>query len=148
MTFSVLFIAPEDSFRQQLSVLLAAQGHDVREESDPEEGIRVLADQGAEVVLYVSARSSDEDLRHLARLRDIAPGAGIILLEHDGSVDFAIQARRRGVTDDLLIPFELSELLDRIDSAGRHSRAMAERSRAKMDETENGSPKSLEEDGQ
>lgn len=148
MTFSVLFIAPEDSFRQQLSVLLAAQGFDVRQESDPEEGIRSLTDQGAEVVLYVSTESSEEDLRHLARLRDTAPEAGILLLEHGGSVDFAIQARRQGVTDDLLIPFELSDLLEKIEAAGRHARAMAERSQAAEHETENGSSKRLEEDGQ
>jgi FixJ family two-component response regulator len=37
-------------------------------------------------------------------------------------VDFAMQARRHGVFDDILIPFEMSDLLARIEQAGRAAR--------------------------
>jgi len=121
MRLNVLFIATEDSFRRQLSVLLAAEGLAVTEESDPEEGVRVLTDQGADVILYLSGHNPEKDLRRIQRMHDTAPRAGIILLEHGGNVDFAMEARRRGVTDDLLIPFELSELLDKIRAAGQRA---------------------------
>ena len=121
MRLNVLLIAHEDSFRQQLSVLLAAQGLAVTEEADPEEGVRVLTDQGADVVLYATGDSPEDDLRRIQRMHDTAPRAGIILLEHGGSVDFAMEARKRGVQDDLLIPFELSDRLSKIRSAGQRA---------------------------
>ncbi|BBD08011.1 response regulator [Desulfovibrio ferrophilus] len=122
MAYTVLFIAPEDSFRQQLSVLLAAQGLLVTEEADPEEAVRVLTDHGADVVLYATGESHEDDLRRIQRMHDAAPKAGIILLENGGSIDFVMEARKRGVWDDILIPFELTELLEKIRAAGKRAR--------------------------
>ncbi|MBU1003373.1 MAG: hypothetical protein KKE73_12745 [Proteobacteria bacterium] len=122
MDYSVLLIAPEDSFRRQLSVMLKAQGLMVIEEADPEEAVRVLTDQGADVVLYATHEPHEDDLRRIQRMHDTAPKAGLILLEGGGNVDFAMEARRRGVLDDILIPFELSDLLDKIRSAGERAR--------------------------
>lgn len=123
MEYTVLLIAPEDSFRQQLSVLLSAQGLLVAEEADPEEAVRVLTDQGADVVLYVAREPHEDDLRRIQRMHDATPKAGIILLEGGGNVDFAMEARRRGVLDDVLIPFELGDLLEKIHIAGKRARA-------------------------
>lgn len=123
MDYRVLIIAPDDSFRSQLAILLAADGLVVDEEADVDEAVRFLTDKGAEVVIFAAQGPDDEDLRRIARLHDAAPGTGIILLESGGNVDFAMAARRRGVLDDVLIPFELSELFEKIRAAGEHARS-------------------------
>lgn len=122
MDHHVLIIAPDDGFRSQLAILLSSRGLLVDEESDPEEAVRFLTDKGADVALFVARDAGDEDLGRIRRLHDAAPRTGIILLEHGGSVDFAMRARRGGIRDDVLIPFGLDELLEKIREAAPASR--------------------------
>lgn len=123
MDYRVLIIAPDDNFRSQLTILLAADGLVVDVEADVDEAVRFLTDKGAEVVLFAALGPDDEDLRRIGRLHDASPRTGIIMLESGGSVDFVMEARRRGVTDDVLIPFELSDLFDKIQAAGERARS-------------------------
>jgi DNA-binding NtrC family response regulator len=122
MDYRVLLIAPEDGFRHKVADRLTDCGLDVLAEADPDEAVRVLADRGAEVVLFAAGEEHDKDLALLTRLLAAAPRAGIILLEPGGDVDFAMQARRHGVFDDMLVPFEMADLLARIEQAGRAAR--------------------------
>ena len=123
MDYRVLIIAPDDGFRSQLAILLAARGLVVDEEADVEEAVRFLTDRGAEVALYAAQGPDDEDLRRIARLHDAAPDTGIIMLESGGNVDFAMEARRRGVTDDVLVPLDLGDLFAKIRAAGERARS-------------------------
>lgn len=117
----ILFIAPEDEFSRKVSGRLAEAGFDVTIEDDADEAVRFMADKGAEVVLLTAGDAPARDLQLLERLKNEAPDAGIVLLESGGDVDFAMEARKRGVVGDLLIPFEITDLLEIIRAAGRKS---------------------------
>ncbi|WP_461210576.1 hypothetical protein [Desulfocurvus sp. DL9XJH121] len=115
----VLILAPDDGFRSQLAFRLAAAGIVVDEEADTGEAVRFLTDRGADVILFLARECGDEDLGRIRRLADAAPKAGIILLESGGDVDFAMRARSQGVLDDMLVPFDVNELLHKIQGAGK-----------------------------
>lgn len=117
MQYSILLIAPEDGFRAKVAGRLADAGYAVAVEADSDDAVRQLADKGADVVLLAASGSSDKDLALLQRLMDAAPRAKIILLERGGDVDFVMEAKRRGVFDDILIPFEIRQLIQRIAAA-------------------------------
>ncbi len=113
----ILFIAGEDAFRDKVAGRLAQAGFAVTVESESDEAVRTLADKGAALVLLAASAQADKAIALIQRLRATAPQAPIILLEAGGDVDFVLRARRHGVYDDVLIPFEFSELLAKIEAA-------------------------------
>jgi len=120
MRSRILLIAPEDGFRHKVAGRLADAGLVVVTETDPDEAVRFLADKGANVVLFTASGTRDKDIALLHRLRNAAPSAAIIVLETGSNVDFAMQARQSGVFDEVLMPFEFSELLTKIEAAVAH----------------------------
>lgn len=113
----ILFIAPEDAFRLKVEGRLVQAGFAVHAEAEPDEAVRALADKGAAVVLLTASAQREKSIALLARLTAAAPKTPVILLEPGGDVDFVMRARDHGVFDEVLIPFEFSELLTKIEAA-------------------------------
>lgn len=118
MPITVLVYAGEEEFGQQVTSRLSAAGLTAHAETDADEAARFLADEGAAVILFVASDSNEQDLAAIRRFKNTKPDADIILLEREGNVDFVLEARKQGVLDNVLVPFDLAKLLSMINDAG------------------------------
>src|SRR6478672_108939 len=108
---NVLVVDDELGLRQTLSLILKAEGHDVRVACDGADALRQLADAPADLVLCDVRMPGLDGLGFLERYGASGGGALVIMMSAYGDDDAAVEAIRRGAYDFIAKPFRADQVL-------------------------------------
>ena len=123
MATKVLVIDDEEDYRIIIEDVLRGAGMEVRLARDGEEGLRMLVEKPAEVVLvdWMMPRMDGEQfcraMRGLPALKDIP----VLMLTVRQTADEELEALHFGVDDFVVKPFKAPELLARVRAALRRA---------------------------
>jgi DNA-binding NtrC family response regulator len=107
----VLVVDDEPLIRWSIAETLGAAGHQVTEAQDAASALKALADaSGPDVVLLDFRLPDSNDLDLLARIRQIAPAASVIMMTAFGTPDVTAGALKLGASRVLNKPFNMRDL--------------------------------------
>jgi DNA-binding NtrC family response regulator len=113
----VLVVDDEPLIRWSISETLGAAGHRVTEAEDAASALKALVDVREPDLVLLDFRLPDSsDLGLLARIRQIAPAATVILMTAFGSSDITAGALELGASRVLSKPFNMHDLDDIVRS--------------------------------
>jgi len=108
---NVLVVDDELGLRQTLTLILRAEGHDVRAASDGADALRQLAEAPADIVLCDVRMPGLDGLGFLERYGASRGSALVIMMSAYGDDDAAVEAIRRGAYDFIAKPFRADQVL-------------------------------------
>jgi two-component system nitrogen regulation response regulator GlnG len=111
MTARILVADDEDSLRWVLEKALRKAGYDVVAVADGDRALAAYEAEPHDVVLLDVRMPGLDGLSVLARLRERAPDAVVVVMTAHGTMDTAIQAMQRGAYDYLAKPFDLDDVM-------------------------------------
>ncbi len=111
MTGRILIVDDDESLRESLQLVLAAEGYETACAADAEAALGHLEISTPEVVLCDLRMPGMDGLELLPQLVRRLPEATVILMSAYGTAELAIEAMKRGAYDYLAKPFAPSELL-------------------------------------
>jgi two-component system response regulator AtoC len=111
MSDRILIVDDDDSLRDSLSMVLAAEGHDVLTACDGVRALEVIEKNPVDVVLSDLRMPGLDGLDLLPQIAQRLPGATIILMSAYGTEELALEAMRRGAYDYLAKPFQPADVL-------------------------------------
>src|SRR5258708_18030280 len=124
----VLIADDEDGLRWVLEKGLRQAGYEVTAVRDGDEALRAFSAAPFDLVFLDIRMPGTDGLTVLAKLRELAGDAHVIVMTAHGTMETAIQAMQRGAYDYLAKPFDLDEVLllaERALAAGRLTQDVA-----------------------
>ncbi len=123
MAISVLVIDDEEDYRIIIEDVLRSAGMDVRLASDGEQGLRMLKEKPAEVVLvdWMMPRMDGEQFCRAMRAEANLKNIPVLMLTVKQTADEELEALHFGVDDFVVKPFKAPELLARLRAALRRT---------------------------
>jgi two-component system nitrogen regulation response regulator GlnG len=124
----VLIADDEDGLRWVLERGLRQAGYEVTAVRDGDEALRAFSDAPFDLVFLDIRMPGTDGLTVLAKLRELAGDAHVVVMTAHGTMETAIQAMQRGAYDYLAKPFDLDEVLllaERALAAGRLTQEVA-----------------------
>lgn len=122
----IIVIDDEVAVRRTTCRALERAGHRVAEASDGEEGLRILADAGADLVITDIFMPGQDGILTVRRMRKEFPQVRVIVIsggDSSGLLDLRRDAELLGAAASLRKPFTISDLLQAIqDVLGLDSR--------------------------
>ena len=118
-SIKVLVVDDEPLVRRSTKRLLTDQGYEVLTASTALEGRKAFEDARPQIVLLDVRLPDGSGLDILPELRKIDPSVQVVIVTAVGEPKDIVLAMKRGATDYLKKPYELSELLHAVQSAGR-----------------------------
>jgi two-component system response regulator AtoC len=107
----ILIVDDDDSLRESLEMVLAAEGYEVHAAADAAEALATLERASVEVVLCDVRMPGMDGMELLPQLVRRLPGSTIVMMSAFGTEDLAVEALSRGAYDYLAKPFQPSEVL-------------------------------------
>ncbi|MGG7565069.1 sigma 54-interacting transcriptional regulator [Rhodovulum sp. DZ06] len=123
----ILLVEDTPSLAMLYETILRRAGCEVDVALTGARGLEMLAARGHPVVLLDLMLPDADGLEILSRLQESAPGAKVIAITANGSINRAVQAMRAGAFDFLVKPFDERRLLAALDNALAARRLEAER---------------------
>jgi len=111
MAERILIADDDETLRESLELVLAAEGYEVTGARDGTAALAALEAQPVDVVLCDLRMPGQDGLELLPQILRRVPGTTVILMSAYGSADLAVEALRRGAYDYLAKPFQPAELL-------------------------------------
>src|SRR5437762_394428 len=112
----ILVVDDEPLIRWSISETLGAAGHQVTEAQDAASALKLADASEPDVVLLDFRLPDSDDLDLLARIRQIAPAATVILMTAFGTPDVTAGALELGASRVLNKPFNMHDLEDIVRS--------------------------------
>ena len=122
----ILVVDDERQIREMLELNLTLRGFAVRSASDGSAALPMVREWEPEVIVLDIMMPKIDGISLLPMLRRITD-APIILLSARGEVEDKVEGLRRGADDYLAKPFEMPELIARLESALRRPRLIERR---------------------
>jgi DNA-binding NtrC family response regulator len=110
----ILLLDDEESLIKWLSYALEQKGYDVFATTEPESALSKIKHEKFDCVISDIKMPKIDGFKFLGKVRSIYPNIPVIFITAYGSMESAIKAIRDGVSDYILKPFSIDELLDRI----------------------------------
>lgn len=117
MSTRILIVEDEEPLRMALADALTAEGFEVLEAADGEEGLEVALREGPEAVLLDLMLPKRDGFSVLRALREDRLSAPVLILSARGEEWDRIQGFEYGADDYLVKPFSMKELLLRLRAA-------------------------------
>jgi DNA-binding NtrC family response regulator len=111
----LLIVEDEPLKRTTLRIELMGAGYQVIEAPDALTALQVLGRQSVDVVISDLRLPGMNGLQFLDRVKADSPQTHVIMMTAYGSVDTAVQAIKRGAYDYLTKPFQIEQLLGKLD---------------------------------
>jgi two-component system response regulator AtoC len=108
MSETILVVDDEPSIRH--AIVRAFPEQTVRETASGEQALIIIRDEYPDLVLLDQRLPDGDGLALVQRIRAIDPDLPVVLLTGHGSVDLAVDALKRGVSDFVEKPFKLERL--------------------------------------
>lgn len=120
---TILVIEDDRSLREGLLLNFELQGYRVESAADGEDGMRKAFDLQPDLIVLDIMLPGWSGLDILAELRDRHQDVPVLILSARGTTDNKVEGLNTGADDYLAKPFELPELLARVEAMLRRSRA-------------------------
>ena len=111
MSIRILIVDDKEGFRLPLQRALEAAGFEVIAVPSAEDAIDVLDGSTVDVLLTDQHLPRMDGVQLITRVKATHPAMGIIAMTAYGTIESAVEARRRGADDYLVKPFEVPDLL-------------------------------------
>jgi DNA-binding NtrC family response regulator len=124
----ILIVEADEAFRRNISERLHFEGAKVFEAGGELEARDIVHNRNIDVVLLGGKGIMQSGLPLLKFIKETRPSMEVILMtssEHH-SLYVSIEAMKLGAFDDLLTPFDIKTLLDRIHAASRQKKEKEE----------------------
>jgi DNA-binding NtrC family response regulator len=129
MKTKVLVVEDDEQYRDLITAAVTMEGHLASGVVSAEDAIVSLENEAFDILVTDLTLPGMSGLDLLQQCRLSQPGVVTIVITGHGTIDFAVEAMKRGATDFLLKPFKLDALLGAIQiAASRLPRKMARRS--------------------
>ena len=115
MSRSILIIDDEPLMRLSMLDGLKAEGYQVQEASNGEEGIKKIKTGPYDLVVTDLRMPGSDGLEVVRVCKETSPETEVIVITAHGSVDTAVQAMKLGAHDYVTKPFSMDELLLIVD---------------------------------
>lgn len=119
---SVLVFDTDTAFARHVAELLGGGGSACVVAAEPDDARRLLATGGFSVFLFGCAEGPPCPLGLLDSARRLAPHMGVILMVRPDQVRLSIQCMKRGIDDDILIPFDMDSMLRKVVAVAQRRR--------------------------
>ncbi len=119
---TILVVEDDRSLREALALNLQARGYRVLAAADGDEGVRAAFDARPDLVLLDLGLPGWNGLEILAELRRRGVDVPVLILSARGRLDDKVRGLDLGADDYVTKPFQLPELLARVDAALRRRR--------------------------
>jgi two-component system nitrogen regulation response regulator NtrX len=129
MTHRVLIVDDEAGIRQALKQVLEYENLDVRVAASGGEAITLYTEFRPNLVFLDVKMAGLDGLETLTRLRQLDPGAQIVMISGHGTIATAVEATQRGAFDFLEKPLDSDRLLLTVRNALAHSELVGENAR-------------------
>jgi len=118
----ILLVEDDLKLAKLISTYLTRQHHLVEQTSDGDQGLNWLLHRMYDVAIidWMLPQRNGPDICAIARAADV--NAGLLLLTARGDIDDRITGLRRGADDYLTKPFDLGELLARVEAIARRTK--------------------------
>jgi len=126
MSTKVLIIDDEDLFREDLARLLSMHGHECRTAASAEDGVAAAEAFGPDVILCDVVMPGKGGIDILDEIMALCPESFVIMITAYGSLETAVQAFRRGVSDYVMKPFVIEDVIQKIQRLVEHKRLTQE----------------------
>ena len=115
----LLIIEMDDHFRRNISERLRMENHQIFDVSEENEAKRIIQRMDMDVVLLGLGGLKKRGLALLREIKRLRPHTEVILLtpSEDLSLSLSIEGMKAGAFDDLLVPFDMETLLERVREA-------------------------------
>ena len=120
----VLIIDDHDTIREGLELLLRKHGHRTYSAQNGQQGLDLLGEHGAELVVTDLRMAGMDGIEVLRRVREQAPETDVMMITAFGTVDRAVEAMKLGAIDFITKPFSPEEFAVKV---GRLLREREER---------------------
>ena len=117
----ILIVDDEPSICWTLTEALSDDGHECRQASSAEEGLRLAAEFQPQVVLLDVRLPGRSGLDVLSEIRDLTGQAPVVVMTAFGDLETAVRAVSSGAFEYLVKPFELEDALRLVERATRGS---------------------------
>ena len=107
---NILLIDNDTDLLKPVERFLRVRGHSVRATTSAEEGIRLLAERAADLVICDIQMPEMDGVAFLRAVRKAYPDTAVVLMTGHATVDTAVAALRLGAADYLRKPVGLEEL--------------------------------------
>lgn len=111
----VLIIEDHDSMREGLELLLRRRGHKTLSAGGGEQGIALLEERGADLVITDLKMAKMDGLEVLRRVRERFPEVEVMVITAYGTVEKAVEAMKIGAADFITKPFSSEEFGVKVD---------------------------------
>ena len=129
MSHRVLIVDDEAGIRQALKQVLEYEDLEVRVAASGGEAITVYSEFRPHLVFLDVKMAGLDGLETLTRLRDLDPGAQIVMISGHGTIATAVEATQRGAFDFLEKPLDTDRLLVTVRNALAHAELVGENAR-------------------
>lgn len=120
----VLIIDDHDTIREGLELLLRKHGHRTYSAENGRQGLDLLTEHGAELVVTDLRMAGMDGIEVLRQIRAQAPDTDVMMITAFGTVDRAVEAMKLGAVDFITKPFSPEEFAVKV---GRLLREREER---------------------
>jgi len=124
MMTRVLIIDDEEQFRSMLRQVLELSGYVVAEAGDGQQGLAILHQESADLVITDIIMPNKEGIETIFELKRDFPAVKIIAISggsRQGGYQYLDQARHAGADHTLVKPFDGDELLQAIEALTKAS---------------------------
>ena len=129
MSNRILIVDDEPGIRQAVKQVLEYEDMEVRTAGSGGEAITIYPEFRPKVVFLDVKMAGLDGLETLGRLRDLDPGAVVVMISGHGTISTAVQATQRGAFDFLEKPLDADRLLVTVRNALAHAELVGENSR-------------------
>lgn len=114
---NILIIDDEASIRESLKGILQDEGFRTAFAQNGEEGLALLRDEGADLVLLDIWMPGLDGIETLRRIRELLPEQQVIMMSGHGTIETAVKATKLGAYDFIEKPLSLEKVLLCIQNA-------------------------------
>jgi len=124
MNKRILVIDDEEHIRRMIRITLEASGYDVGEASDGQEGLQLYGDGSSwDLVLLDQRMPGMDGLETLSKIKQLDPGARVIMATAYASIELAVDAMKLGASDFVRKPMTPELLRNAVAAALKKSRS-------------------------
>lgn len=111
----VLIIDDHDSMREGLELLMRRRGHKTLSASGGREGLRLLHDQGADLVITDLKMARVDGMKVLEEVKKTSPDTDVMVITGYGTIEKAVDAMKMGACDFISKDFSSEEFAIKVD---------------------------------
>lgn len=111
----ILIVDDHDAMRDGLELLMRRRGHRTLSAEDGREGLQLLEEEGADLVITDLKMGRVSGLDVLMQAKQLSPDTDVLVITAHGTVEKAVEAMKQGACDFITKPFSSEEFGIKVD---------------------------------